>query len=134
MSRIKSRVFPPAEVGRGVKTAESEPSHSTWKPNIGARGNLSVGRRYATKSNQGPMRTDSSSSTTNRDIAMADTVPCPSCEFEISKRAKVCPKCGRNTKSLLHSKPAGSKMKDVPQAKGGTPATKQRSTESRRTG
>ena len=66
---------------------------------------------------------------------MAETVQCPSCKAEISKRAKVCRKCGRNTSALLHAKPAGSKMKDVPQAKGGTPpATKQRSTESRRTG
>ena len=66
---------------------------------------------------------------------MAETVPCPSCKFEISTRAKMCPKCGRNTKSILHAKPFDSKGKDVPQAKGGTPPSKsQRSTASRRTG
>lgn len=66
---------------------------------------------------------------------MAETVQCPSCKFEISKRDKVCRNCGHNTSALLHTNQFSSKMKDVPQAKRGTPATsKQRSTESRRTG
>ncbi|MFT5145194.1 MAG: putative amidophosphoribosyltransferase [Rhodothermales bacterium] len=66
---------------------------------------------------------------------MTEMVECPSCKKEISKRAKMCPKCGRNTKEMLHHKPDSKKQKSSSQASGQSATlTKERSTASRRTG
>jgi predicted amidophosphoribosyltransferase len=66
---------------------------------------------------------------------MTEMVECPSCKKEISKRAKVCPKCGRNTKEMLHHKPGSKKPIAASQGSGQSATlTKERSTASRRTG
>lgn len=65
---------------------------------------------------------------------MEDPVLCPSCKHEISKRAKVCPKCGHNTAAQLHAAPGDSRRGGGAQSRAGSPALKpQRSNAARRT-